>query len=314
MNKHLPLPGESGTRQYMGESYTLDRIFEREGLFAFETVAPDHFRTPPIRSNLLRLFGGQVIAQALAAAQLTVDPDRLANSCHAYFLRPGMTDLPLDFHVERNTDGRSFSTRRVAVKQGDNTILTLAASMHVQEQAPRHQQAMPDIPPPEELPTLEDQVRAQADRMPERHKPFWLRDHLVEFRPVEAFELLSSEPGPSRRHFWVRMKDRWDGSLAQHQCLFAYISDMHLLHTGLHPLGVALLDDHLQTASLDHSIWFHDSFRVDDWLLYVIDSPVSAHSTTLGLGTLFTADGRLVASTAQQGLIRILDTPREGKL
>jgi acyl-CoA thioesterase-2 len=298
----------------MSTRHAFDRKIEREGLFAFETLAPNHFRTAPIPSGLLRLYGGQVVAQALAAAQLTVDPDRMAHSCHAYFIRPGKIDLPLDFHVVCDSDGRSFSARRVTVQQDNETILTMGVSMHIAEQAPSHQQAMPEVPPPEQLPTMESMLHELADTLPDRHAPFWLRDHLVEWRPVEPLNLQSGKPGPALRHIWLRMKDRWDAPPFKHQWLFAYASDLHLLHTGLIPLGIGASDNHLQTASLDHSIWFHDSFRADEWLLYALDSPVAAHSLTLGTGTVFTSDGKLVANTAQQGLIRMLRTPRTGKL
>lgn len=296
------------------ESYLNDPAVEREMLFAFDTVGPDHFRTAPIPSRLLRLYGGQVVAQAVAAIQKTALPDRSIHSCHAYFLQPGSIDRPIDFIVSRDRDGRSFSSRRVVVQQDGNIILTMGASMQVREDSRHHQFQMPDVPGPEGLRPMTDYVAEIGDALPRRHWPFWRRQHLFEWRPVERFRIFDEEPGPSIRHIWFRFRGTLGDDPAEHQRFFAYASDLHILHAGLVPLGIGWADDHLQTSSLDHCIWFHDDFRVDEWLLYALDSPAAAGARALGRGLVYAADGRLIASVMQEGLIRVLDKPRGNNL
>ncbi|MGV3768681.1 MAG: acyl-CoA thioesterase [Sphingobium phenoxybenzoativorans] len=292
------------------EHYSNDPAVEREMLFAFEEVGTDHFRAAPIPSRLLRLYGGQVVGQAVAAIQKTALPDRAINSCHAYFVRPGSIDRPIDFIVSRDRDGRSFSARRVVVEQDGQVIFTMSAFLHTQEEGARHQFPMPDVPGPDGLRPMSDYIAEIGDALPRKHWPFWRREHLFEWRPVQRFRVFNEAPESSVRHVWFRFKGKLGDDPAEHQRFFAYVSDLHILHAGLVPLGVGWADDHLQTASLDHAIWFHDSFRVDEWLLYALDSPAAAGARTLGRGAVYTADGRLVASVAQEGLIRILATPR----
>jgi acyl-CoA thioesterase II len=286
---------------------------ERAALFAFVEMGEDHFRAMPFPSGLLRLYGGQVVAQALAATQRTVQSGRLAHSCHAYFASPGDVNIPLDFRVTRDRDGRSFSTRRVIVEQQGTLILTLSASFHDQEDGARQQLPMPDVAPPESLRSMAELIAEAGDTLPRRHRPYWRREALFDWRPVEPFRILTSPPESSRKHFWLRFKGRLSDDPAEHQRFLAYASDLHILHVGLSPLGLAWADDHLQTASLDHAIWFHDDFRADEWLLYALHSPASSGSRSLGRGTLFTADGRLIATTSQEGLIRLLPTPQIDK-
>lgn len=284
---------------------------EQRMLFALEQLGDDHFRAQPFPSNLLRLYGGQVVAQALAAIQRTAPPSRPVHSCHAYFVRPGGTHRPIDFYVTRDRDGRSFSARRVAVEQDGKLILSMSASLQDREEGPHQQHPMPDVPSPESLTSMADLVAAVGDALPRRHWPFWRREALFDWRPVEPFRIKSCPAETSHRHFWVKLKTSLGDDPAEHQRFLAYASDLHILHAGLAPLGVGWADDHLQTASLDHAIWFHDDrFRVDEWLLYAIESPNSGHARTLGRGMIFTADGRLVATVAQEGLIRLLPTPR----
>lgn len=287
-----------------------DPAVEREMLFAYTVVAQDHFRTPPIPSSLLRLYGGQVVAQALGAVQRTVAADRPVHSCHAYFVRPGDTHKPLDFIVSRDSDGRSFSARRVTVEQGGRLILSLSASFHEIEDGARNQFAMPDVPPPEGLRSMADYIAEIGDSLPRQHWPFWRRNHLFDWRPVEHFRIFNGEPETSRRHFWMKLRTPIGDDLAEHQRYLAYASDLHILHAGLAPLGVGWADDYLQTASLDHAIWFYDRFRIDDWLLYTLDSPVAGGSRALGRGIVYTRDGRLIAAVSQEGLIRVLDSLR----
>jgi acyl-CoA thioesterase-2 len=282
-----------------------DRSEELRALFAFEELAPDRFRAPATHSPMQRLYGGQVIAQALSCAQQTAGTGRFAHSCHAYFVRPGDPDLPIDFEVVRDSDGRSFSARRVTATQEGRLILSLSASMHVEESGPEHQFDMPDVPGPDGLRPQSEVLGELGTRLPPRHHAFWLRDTGFDFRAVEPFTTFSPPRQPSRRHFWFRLRHRIGDDPAEHQRLFAYASDLYLLHAGLLPLGLSWAEPRLQDASLDHSIWFHDRFRIDEWLLYAMDSPRAGHARTLARGLVYTADGRLAISVAQEGLIRL---------
>lgn len=286
------------------------RAEERRWLFELHPTGPDRFRADPLPSALLRLYGGQVLAQSLRAAQKTVAEDRGPANFHACFLAPGIIDVPVEFNVTRDADGRSFSMRRVTARQQGRLILTMTATFHVAESGPRAQQEMPDVPPPEELCDMETLLRANLPELPGRHKPFWLRDHMFEWRPVEAFRIHERPTEPGHQHFWVKLKEPWEGPEDDHPCLLTYMSDLHLLHAGLAPLGLTFSDDRLQTASLDHAIWFHDVGTIDDWMLYRVQSPASGRAVALGTGDIFTRSGKIVASTAQQGLIRILPEPR----
>lgn len=282
----------------------------REGvppdLFDFAEVAPDRFRVPATGGPLARLFGGHVLAQALSAAQRTVTARRLAHSCHVYFVRPGRTDAPIEYAVTRDSDGRSFSARRVAATQNGTLILSLSASMHEEEDGPVQQFPLPDVPPPESLPPLSDVIAAAMAQMPPERQAFWDRDLGLDFRAVEPFVTINPPVQAPHRHFWVRVREPLGRDPAEHQRMFAYLSDLFVLHTGLGPLGVSWASPRLQDASLDHAIWFHQRFRVDEWLLCVMDSPFAGGARTLGRTTVFARDGRLVASVAQEGLIRIL--------
>ena len=290
------------------------RRLEREGLFALERQGDDRFVAPPLPSALIRLYGGQVIAQALTAAQRTVESGKWPAHCHAMFQTPGDIAKPISYHIERDSDGRSFSARRIVARQGDAIILAMNAMFHAEEPgAPTHGAAMPDVPPPSDLLSMEDVLHGSTE-LAERHEPFWLRDHMFEWRPVQTFRINDRPPEPGVQQFWVRLKEPWDGPAADHFALLAYMTDLHLLHVGLAPLGIGFAADRLQTASLDHSVWFHRPARLDDWMRYSLTSPSAAQSIALGTGNLFTRQGEIVASTAQSGLIRLLDEARVGRL
>ena len=291
-----------------------DPATERRMMFAFETVGDDHFRLAPVPSGLLRLYGGQVVAQALAAIQRTAPAERPVHSCHAYFVSAGDSSRPTDFFVSRDRDGRSFSARRVSVEQDGKLILSMAASLHAIEDGQRHQLAMPEVAAPETLLPMEAYIAEYGDTLPRRHWPFWRREQMIDWRPVEPFRIMNGTPLPPQRHFWLRLKATLGDDPAEHQRFLAYASDLHILHAGLLPLGIGWADSYLETASLDHAIWFHDRFRVDDWLLYALDSPAAGAARALGQGNLFTRDGRLVATVAQQGLIRIRADARDDRL
>lgn len=276
-------------------------------LFVFDEVAPDVFTVPPTGGPLERLFGGHVLAQALATAQRSAPAGRLVHSCHAYFVRAGRVDRPIRFTVHRDSDGRSFSARRVQATQDDAVILNLAASFHVEEEGPGQQTPMPAVPDPETLPSQDDVIEAALPGMPPHRVAFWDRDIGIDFRSVEPFVTVSQSPSPPRRALWFRFRKPLGDDPAEHQRMLCYASDLYLMHTGLLPLGVSWCDRRLQDASLDHAIWFHRRFRADEWLLYAMDSPFTGGARTLARGTIFTRDGRLVASVAQEGLVRLKD-------
>jgi acyl-CoA thioesterase-2 len=294
---------------------TTDTSLDLQALFAFTEHSPDHLSLAASHSPMARLYGGQVVAQALAAAQASVTPDRFVNAAHASFIRAGDPAQRLDFRIDRDSDGRSFSARRVTVRQQGRTILTMSASFHVPEPGQRHQFPMPEVAGPEGLPTQIDLLSRVADQLPARHQAFWLRDGFIEYRPVEPFHVFNPPVTSPRRHVWLRctrpLPPESANDRALHQRLLAYASDLHILHTALAPFGRTWADPSLQDASLDHGLWFHDHAPVDDWLLYALDSPVAGGALGLGRGLIYARDGRLIASAVQQGLIRF---PTEGRL
>lgn len=294
--------------------YVDDPEAERRLAYSFQQIAEDHFRVAPVPSGLLRLYGGMVLSQCLAAARLTVAQDKNAHSLHAYFLQPGLVDRPIDFIVTRESDGRSFSNRLVRVLQDDAPIMNMMASFKTPEPSGRHGFAMPDAPAPESLRSLADLVADFGDRLPERHRPFWRRRQQVDWRPIGHFPFDEREVRPPARSFWFRFNSTTDGPLHVQQRLLAYASDLHIFHTALGPLGIGWANDFLQSSSLDHAIWFHDDFRVDEWMLYVLDSPAASDALALGRGTIFRQDGTLIATVTQQGLARMLESKRSGKL
>ncbi len=294
--------------------YPDDPALEREQAFALTETGEDRFTAPVVPSGLLRLYGGMVVAQGLAAAQRTVPADKPVHSLHAYFLKPGLTDRPLDFAVRRLTDGRSFAARDVSVTQDAKPIIEMMASFQTDEPGPDFTLPMPDVPSPEELPVLEDLFRAHADTLPERHRPFWLRRQQVEWRPCEPYGFGDDSVRPPHRSFWFRMKEPLVADQARQRCWLAYASDFHIFQTGLLPLGYGFENDYLQTSSLDHAIWFHGDADMNAWMLYAIETPVSSGARLYSRGTMFRADGTPVAHVAQQGLVRVLDEVREGKI
>ncbi|KQM21048.1 acyl-CoA thioesterase [Novosphingobium sp. Leaf2] len=287
---------------------------ERRLGYAFDEIAPDHFRVQPVPSSLLRLYGGMALSQCLAAARLTVPQDKTAHSLHAYFLKPGLIDRPLEMQVTRESDGRSFANRMVRMTQDGVPIINMMASFKAPEQAGRHGMPMPDVPAPEELTSLDELVANYGDRLPERHRPFWRRRQQVDWRPVGFFSFDERTPRPATRALWFRFNGIVDGPLDVHQRLLVYASDLHIFHTALGPLGIGWANDFLQSSSLDHAVWFHDEFRADEWMLYALDSPASTDALALGRGNIYRRDGTLVATVSQQGLARVLNEKREGRL
>ncbi|NWH09661.1 MAG: acyl-CoA thioesterase II [Alphaproteobacteria bacterium] len=271
-------------------------------LLDLEPIEVNIFRGVSPEDRSQRVFGGQVLGQALVAASRTVE-DRLAHSLHAYFILPGDPKAPILYEVDRSRDGSSFTTRRVVAIQHGRPIFNMAVSFHVREEGFAHQFEMPDVPPPESLPP-ETELRAEwAKRFPEQS--YWmLRPRPIEQRPVNPPDPLNPDKRPPVQHVWVRANGTLPDDDKLHQCVLAYASDMTLLDTCLLPHGVSWFSGKVIMASLDHAMWFHQPFRADDWLLYTQDSPTSAGARGLNRGMVLTRDGRLVASVAQEGLIR----------
>lgn len=268
-----------------------------------ETLEVNLFRGLSPQVGWQRVFGGQVIGQALVAANRTVE-GRLAHSLHAYFLRAGDPSVPIIYEVDRIRDGGSFSTRRVVAIQHGHAIFSMAASFQVEEGGLHHQIQMPEVPPPEALPSEAELKARLIDRLPPQVKAYWERERPIEIRPVDITRYLSPENRAPFQQVWIRATGKLGDDLALHQCVLAYASDFTLLDTALIAHGRFAFDPRLMLASLDHALWFHRKFRADEWLLYAQDSPTSGGGRAFCRGTLFTRDGALVASTAQEGLVR----------
>lgn len=250
------------------------------------------------------IFGGQVLGQALSAAYRTVS-GRSVHSLHAYFLRPGDLNEPIIYDVERIRDGRSFTTRRIVAIQHGRPIFNMAASFQIDEDGFEHQSLKPDVPAPDELPSIVDLRQRMAELHPDKFKnrPAWKLP--IDIRPIPPNNPYSLEKQPPFQKAWFRMNVQLSDDLSLHQCMLAYASDLGLLSTACLPHGISFSQKHVHAASLDHSIWFHRRFRVDQWLLYVMESPSASGSRGLALGKIFTQDGALVASVAQEGLMRV---------
>jgi acyl-CoA thioesterase-2 len=251
-----------------------------------------------------RVFGGQVIGQALVAAARTVE-GRIAHSLHGYFLRPGDPAIPILYEVDRIRDGKSFTTRRVDAIQHGRPIFSMEASFQVEETGLDHQIAMPTVPMPEDLPSESDIASRYLAGAPESVRHYWERERPIELRPVDLRHFLGREALPPSQSIWIRTTGRLPDDPEIHRAVLAYASDFTLLDTALYPHGRVVFDADLQAASLDHAMWFHRPFRADDWLLYAEDSPAASGGRGFNRGSLFSRDGRLVASVAQEGLIRL---------
>lgn len=250
-----------------------------------------------------RVFGGQVLGQALNAAAYTVE-SRVVHSLHAYFLRGGDIHAPIIYDVDRARDGRSFTNRRVVAIQHGRPIFNLAASFQVEEAGFEHQLPIPDVPGPDSLKDLMDYSREFDTEIPDKLRRLFAHQRPFEFRPVQTPLFFETEKRSPRQQVWFRAVDELPTDDQLHRCLLAYVSDYHLLITALLPHGVPFPGGNIQTASLDHAMWFHRPVRVDEWLLYDIYSPSTSGARGFARANIFASDGRLVASTAQEGLIR----------
>ncbi|HWK37247.1 acyl-CoA thioesterase II [Sphingomonas sp.] len=280
-------------------------VAELVTLLDVEEIDTDLYRGARQPGGTGRVFGGQVIAQALQAAQRSVAADKSAHSLHAYFMRPGNEDHPIIYRVVRDFEGRSFATRRIIAMQRGQPILNMAASFQLPEDGLHHQHAMPDVPAPETLQSEQDIRRDAIDEIPERLRPFFLRRRPIEIRPVNPRAWSNPVKTEPVYRSWFRARAPLPNDPALHRAVIAYASDMALLGTAMMPHGVSWVTHNMQTASLDHAIWMHESARADDWLLYATDSPWSGHARGFNRGSIFARDGRLVASTTQEGLIRL---------
>lgn len=272
---------------------------------ALEKIEENLFRGQSQDLGWGTVFGGQVLGQALSAAVQTVPPERRVHSLHAYFLRPGDVSKPIIYDVDRSRDGGSFTTRRVVAIQSGHPIFTLAASFQGDEPGFSHQDPMPEAPDPLSVKTEQDHLRARLHRLPPILRERAVADRPFELRPVNPNDdPISPTPAAPRRQVWFRAVDALPADPALHAYLLAYASDYGFIGTALLPHGVNWVTPGMQVASLDHAIWFHQPFRVDEWLLYSMQSPAAHGGRGLVLGQVFSKDGALVASTAQEGLIR----------
>ncbi len=258
-------------------------------------------RNPP--TAMPRVFGGVVIGQALIAAGHTVE-NRLPHSMHAYFMLPGDPSIPIIYEVDRIRDGKSFTTRRVVAIQHGEAIFACSASFHLEEPGLEYQATMPDAPPPESLLSQPELAVKYAAQLPPAMKRYFERPHTIEMRPVDISHYLGRKPDQLGFCTWMRAVRPLPQSPLMHQCVLAYASDMTLLDTAMVPHGSSLMMRGIQAASLDHSLWFHRPVRADQWLLYSQDSPNSHGARGLSRGLIFSRDGVLVASVAQEGLLR----------
>ena len=252
-----------------------------------------------------RVFGGQVFAQALVAARRTVDGEREAHSAHAYFILPGDLKAPIVYFVDRLRDGSSFTTRRVTAIQHGQAIFNLSASFHIAEEGLAHQPTMPDVPDPETLAPELSLIREMADQIPESLRPVIMQERPIDFRPVAPIDPFNPEPREPTRQVWFRVIGALPREPWIHQAILAYASDYGLLTTALQPHGIGYRTRGLQLASLDHSLWLHRPFLADEWLLFSMDSPVMAGARGFVRGAIYSRAGDLVASVAQEGLVRL---------
>jgi acyl-CoA thioesterase-2 len=250
-----------------------------------------------------QVFGGQVLGQALVAATATIE-NRMVHSLHAYFLRRGDFNAPIVYEVDRAWDGKHFATRRVIAIQHGRQIFNMSASFQSTELGLEHQAQMPIVPPPESLPDQAALYGQAATDVPEAVLQMLQRKRPFEFRPVQPLDFTRLQPAPPAKDLWFRAVDKLPQDQALHRCLLAYVSDFHLLDTALKPHPVPLTK--VVTASIDHAMWFHRDLSIDDWLLYTLDSPSASGARGFTRGSIFARDGRLVASVAQEGLIRVM--------
>lgn len=269
-----------------------------------EPVEDNLFLGPRGIEGWQRVFGGQVLGQALVAAARTVDPGRQMHSLHGYFLLAGDPARPILYDVERIRDGGSFTTRRVKAIQHGRPIFSMSSSFHKPEPGFEHQASMPDLPPPEALPNPKDVIDQHIDALPAAMRSYWSRERPIEMRAPDLSRYLTREKKPPAQSIWIRANGTLPDDPVIHQAVLAYASDFTLLDTALIAHGKLLFDADVQLASLDHGIWYHRPFRADEWMLYVQDSPSAFGARGFCRGSIYARDGQLIASVVQEGLVR----------
>jgi acyl-CoA thioesterase II len=289
----------------------MKEISELLDLLNLEQIEENLFRGYSKTVGSANVFGGQVLAQALSAAINTVPEERHVHSLHSYFILPGNLDIPIIFQVDRIRDGGSFTTRRVKAIQQGREIFLMSASFQSDEIGFDHQIAMPKVQEPEQLVSWKDLAKHFGEFLPQNMYDFLNLDRPIEFRPVELYNPAVPEKRDPFRHIWMKSIGEMPENPKFHPLVLAYASDYNLLTSALLPHGKEGSIPKLQLASLDHAMWFHRPFRMDDWLLYAIDSPSASNSRGFTRGNIFTRDGKLVASVAQEGLMRPRKQPKE---
>jgi acyl-CoA thioesterase II len=269
-----------------------------------EPLEQNLYRGNTPKQGWQRVYGGLVLSQALVAAVRTVEPGRHPHSMHGYFLLGGAPGHPIVYDVERVRDGSSFNTRQVKAIQHGRPIFVLSVSFHKTEGGYEHQAAMPDVPPPEQLPSAHDLKTQLGANLPDNVRSYWERERPIEMRPVDIGRYMSRRPAPPQQCVWMRANGQLPDAPHLHSCVLAYASDFTLLDTALIAHGKHLFDTDIQLASIDHALWLHRPFRADDWLLYAQDSPSAGGARGFCRGSIFTRDGVLVASVTQEGLMR----------
>ncbi|EEX66846.1 MULTISPECIES: acyl-CoA thioesterase II [Vibrio] len=276
-------------------------------LLQLEKLEEGLYRGASENLGLPQVYGGQVIGQALSAARYTVESDRTVHSFHSYFLYPGDPEKPIIYDVENLRDGRSFSTRRVKAIQNGRPIFYLTASYHGDAPGFEHQKTMPEVPGPENF-ASESELAAQiAHFLPEKLQKAFCGEKPIEMRPVTVINPLKPQKAEPKQYLWIRANGNMPEDQLIHQYLLAYASDWGFLVTALHPHGVSLMTPKFQVATIDHSIWFHRPFKMDDWLLFAIESPTASNTRGLVRGEIYDRQGNLVATAVQEGVMRFLD-------
>ncbi|AVR03137.1 acyl-CoA thioesterase II [Pluralibacter gergoviae] len=273
-------------------------------LLNLEKIEEGLFRGQSEDLGLRQVFGGQVVGQALYAAKETVPEDRLVHSFHSYFLRPGDSLKPIVYDVEVLRDGNSFSARRVAAIQNGKPIFYMTASFQAPESGYEHQKSMPEAPSPDGLPSELEIAHKLSHLLPQPLREKFLRDKPLEIRPVEFHNPMKGHVAPPARQVWIRANGRVADDLRVHQSLLGYASDFNFLVVALQPHGVGFLEPGMQVATIDHSMWFHRPFDMNEWLLYSVESTSASSARGFVRGEFYTQDGVLVASTVQEGVMR----------
>ena len=292
-------------------AYSNNTVEELLHLLELEPLEVNLFRGESRDLGTPRVFGGQVLAQSVIAASRTVD-EGCIHSLHAYFLRAGDASSPIVYNVDRNRDGRSFKSRRVVAIQHGRPIFTLAASFQLEQEGLDHQFEMPEVPAPDTLASESDVPQDRLEKMPRLLRRWFTRTGPFDFRPVQKSDVFKPSPQAPFSNIWFRLREKIDVSPMMHRALLAYASDFYLVGTATLPHGISFIQDDLTMASLDHGMWFHRPVRVDEWLLYSTDSPSSSGGRGLARGLIYDRDGRLVASTIQEGMMRVKGKRKKG--